>query len=66
LSFDILDVDHHRASRPREFRLYRIHDVARIENLAGTRFGLVWAARLSLAVLLAALIPWPTTRACCN
>ena len=30
--------------------------------LTDTRFGLVWTARLGLAVLLAALIPWPTTR----
>jgi hypothetical protein len=36
LGFDILDVDHHRASRPRKFHLYYIHDVARAENLAGT------------------------------
>jgi putative copper resistance protein D len=30
--------------------------------LTGTRFGLVWLARLVLAVLLAVLLPWPATR----
>jgi len=30
--------------------------------LTNTRFGLVWSARLGLAVLLAALMPWPGTR----
>jgi putative copper resistance protein D len=30
--------------------------------LTDTRFGLVWTARLALAVLLGALMPWPATR----
>jgi putative copper resistance protein D len=30
--------------------------------LTNTRFGLVWSARLGIAVLLAALMPWPGTR----
>lgn len=36
LSFDILNMDHHRASRPRKFYFYRINDAACIENLAST------------------------------
>jgi putative copper resistance protein D len=30
--------------------------------LTDTRFGLVWSARLGLALLLGALMPWPATR----
>lgn len=30
--------------------------------LTDTRFGLVWSMRLGLALLLSALMPWPTTR----
>jgi copper resistance protein D len=30
--------------------------------LTDTRFGLVWCIRLALALLLAVLLPWPTTR----
>jgi copper resistance protein D len=30
--------------------------------LSDTRFGLVWCIRLALALLLAVLLPWPTTR----
>ncbi len=31
---DLFHVDHHRAASPGEFRLDRIHDIARSENLA--------------------------------